>query len=267
MQSETQSDEDLERKRLEAEFHNQREKDRLELSEEEFLAKYPNKKIYAIDRGPKQYLWDWLAKECPGQVALDYCCGLGKTTVKLAELGAEAHGIDISADEVETGRKRAEDMNLSDKTKFSVMDAENMTYPDDTFDIVVCTGVLHHLELRNAYPEIARVLKPTGKVIAVEALGYNPFIQLYRRMTPQLRTAWETDHILTLKQVEQGLLFFDNAEIKFFHLFTLLAIPFQKYNFFDGMLGFLEVIDSVVLRIPGIRRMAWQVVFVYSGPK
>ncbi len=265
--SQSNSVTDAERKKLEAEFHNQREKDRLEMGEEEFLAKYPNKKIYAIDRGPKNYLWEWLAKECPGKVALDYCCGLGATTVKLAELGAEAHGIDISADEVETGRNRAEEAGVADKTTFSVMDAENMTYPDDTFDIIVCTGVLHHLELRNAYPELARVLKPTGKVIAVEALGYNPFIQLYRRMTPQLRTAWETDHILTLKQVNQGLLFFGEAKVTFFHLFTLMAIPFQKYGFFKGLLGFLEVVDMVVLKIPGVRRMAWQMIFIYSNPR
>jgi len=258
---------DDERKKLEAEFHNQREKDRLELSEEEFLAKYSNKKIYAIDRGPKDYLWKWLAKECPGKVALDYCCGLGAATVKLAELGAEAHGIDISADEIETAQKRAAELGVDNRTTFSVMDAENMKYEDDTFDIIVCTGVLHHLDLKNAYPELARVLRPTGKVIAVEALGYNPFIQLYRRMTPHLRTAWETDHILTLKQVDQGLLFFGNAKVTFFHLFTLLAIPFQNFRIFGGLLRFLETLDKIVLKIPGIQRMAWQMIFIYSNPR
>lgn len=258
---------DEERKALEAEFHNQREKDRLSLSEEEFLKKYPNKKIYAIDRSSKDYLWDWLERETPGKKVLDYCCGLGKTSIKLAELGAHAHGIDISADEVATAAKTAEERGLSENTHFQVMDAENMDFPDDHFDVIVCIGVLHHLELSKAFPELARVLKPDGKIISAEALGYNPFIQLYRRMTPHLRTAWETDHILTLKQVDQGALFFENVDVKFFHLFTILAIPFQRFSFFKKFLSAMEAIDRLVLRIPLVRRMAWQMVFVYTNPK
>ena len=258
---------DEQRKALEAEFHNQREKDRLNMSEEEFLRKYPNKKIYAIDRGSKNFLWSWLEREAPGKKVLDYCCGLGKTSIKLAELGAHAYGIDISADEVATAARTAEEKGLSDNTEFAVMDAENMEFPDDHFDVIVCIGVLHHLELSKAFPELARVLKPGGKIISAEALGYNPFIQLYRRLTPKLRTAWETDHILTLKQVDQGALFFKDVDVRFFHLFTILAIPFQKYGYFDRLLRVMEIIDSVVLRIPLVRRMAWQMIFVYSNPK
>ncbi|MEL6301955.1 MAG: class I SAM-dependent methyltransferase [Pseudomonadota bacterium] len=258
---------DDKRKALEAEFHNKREKDRLNLSEEEFLKKYPNKKIYAIDRGSKDFLWDWLARETPGKRVLDYCCGLGKTSIQLAEMGAHAYGIDISADEVATAAKTAEEKGLADNTEFKVMDAENMEFPDDSFDVIVCIGVLHHLELAKAYPELARVLKPDGKIIAAEALGYNPFIQLYRRMTPHLRTAWETDHILTLRQVDQGALFFNETKVEFFHLFTILAIPFQRFSFFKKILRAMEIVDSLVLKIPLLRRMAWQMVFIYSKPK
>lgn len=260
-------DQDELRKLKEAEFHNQRELDRLKLSEEEFLAKYPNKKIYAIDRGPKTYLDNWLRERCPGKVALDYCCGLGKQTKRLAELGATAYGIDISADEVATAEKTSIDAGLGDATHFAVMDAENMTFEEDKFDLIVCTGVLHHLDLKHAYPELSRVLKPGGEIIAVEALGYNPFIQLYRRLTPHLRTAWETDHILTKSQVNEALTFFEEAKITYFHLFTLLAIPFQRFFFFKPMLGFLETIDKVFLKIPGINLMAWQMIFVLSKPK
>ncbi len=263
--SETDSMTDEDRKREEAEFHSRRERDRLTMSEEEFLNKYSNKRIYAIDRGSKRYMDDWLAENCPGKVVLDYCCGLGKTAIKIAKLGAESYGIDISDAEIETAKRKADSEGVADSTHFQVMDAEKMTFADDTFDVIVCSGVLHHLDLQRAYPELARVLKPDGKIIAVEALGYNPIINLYRKLTPHLRTAWEMDHILTKRQVKQGLQYFGDVRIKYFHLMTIVAVPFQKYRFFKPLLSVFEKLDSVLLRIPGVRLMAWQMIFVFTN--
>jgi 2-polyprenyl-3-methyl-5-hydroxy-6-metoxy-1,4-benzoquinol methylase len=256
-----------ERKREEARFHDQREQDRHFLTEDEFLRKYPNKKFYAIARPSKKFLLDWLAARCPGKRVLDYCCGNGDTTLQLAEFGAEAHGIDISAEEIETAKRSAARAGRSVDTHFSVMDAEAMSYPDDHFDIVVCSGVLHHLDLDRAYPELARVLKPTGEIICAEPLGYNPLISWYRRKTPQLRTAWEAEHILTMSDVRKGLRYFGSVDVRYFHLFTILAIPFRNWRIFDRLLSGLQAIDSVVLKIPGIRLMAWQMYMIFSGPR
>ena len=255
------------RKREEARFHDQREADRHRLTPEEFLRRYPNKSFYAIDRESKQYLFDWLTERCPGKRALDYCCGNGEIAVRLAKAGAEAYGIDISAEEIETAKKSAAAVGLSERTHFAVMDAEAMAFPDDHFDVIVCSGVLHHLDVDKAFPELARVLKPTGEIICAEALGYNPAITWYRRRTPHLRTAWETNHILTMKEVRKGLSHFSSVDVRFFHLFTILAIPFRNSSVFDGMLSVLQAVDRVVLKIPGLRLMAWQMYMVYSRPR
>jgi len=252
------------RKHEEARFHDQRELDRNRLTPEEFLRKYPNNAFYAIDREPKEFMYDWLAERCPGKRALDYCCGNGQIAVRLAQLGAEAHGIDISAEEIETARKNAVAAGVASRARFAVMDAEAMSFPDDYFDVIVCSGVLHHLDVDNAFPELARVLKPTGEIICAEALGYNPVIALYRRCTPRLRTAWEVDHILTMKEVRKGLKHFSRVDIRYFHLFTILAIPFRSSRMFDRLLAALQAIDRVVLKIPGIRLMAWQMYMIYS---
>lgn len=256
------SDED--RKKLEAEFHSKREQDRLSMSEGEFLSKYSNKRIYAIDRGSKQYLSDWLREHCSGKTVLDYCCGLGDTSISLAGMGAEVYGIDIADAEIATAENNAEVAGVTDKTHFEVMDAECMTFGDAMFDVIVCSGVLHHLDLDKAFPELGRVLKPGGQIIAIEALGYNPIINLYRKMTPHLRTAWEMDHILTKAQVKQGLKYFDTVRIKYFHLTTILAVPFRRFTIFQPLLRVFEMIDAVLLKIPGLRLMAWQMIFVYS---
>jgi len=72
----------------------------------------------------------------------------------------------------------------------------------------MCAGMLHHVELSYAFPELRRVLKPGGRILAAEALNYNPAIKLYRNLTPSLRTAWEKDHILSLKDVRFAQRFF-----------------------------------------------------------
>ena len=256
-----------ERKREEARFHDQREADRHRLSSEEFLRKYPNKTFYAIDRASKKYMHDWLSERAPGRRVLDYCCGNGEIALRMAKMGADAYGIDISPQEIETAKRNAAAAGLESRAHYAVMDAEAMSFPDDHFDVIVCSGVLHHLDVARAFPELARVLKPTGEIICAEALGYNPVIAWYRRRTPQLRTAWEAEHILTMKEVRKGLEHFAKVHVRFFHLFTILAIPFRNSRAFDALLSALQAIDGVVLRIPGIRLMAWQMYMVYSQPR
>ncbi|MCP4293193.1 MAG: methyltransferase domain-containing protein [bacterium] len=255
------------RKQLEAEFHSNRETDRLSMSPEEFERKYSNKTFYSICRKTTDHLEEWMRINCPGKTALDYCCGLGASTRRLAKFGAMAYGIDIAEEEVKTATLDAEKAGLADQTNFQVMDAENMDFEDNTFDLIFCSGVLHHLDLDAAYPELARVLKPGGKILCLEALAHNPIIQLYRRLTPKLRTAWETDHILSTEQVQQGYQFFDSIKVNYFYLFSIGVIPFRNTFLFKPLLSFTEVLDSMVLKIPLVRKMAWQMIFELSEPK
>lgn len=256
---------DSARKAEEAEFHNRREADRLKLTEEEYNAKYSNKRFYAIVRKSVDYQNNWLRRHCKGKVVLDYCCGLGMTSLNLAKLGAKVFGIDISANEVETAKKLLQDNGFEDAT-FVVGDAENSPFESNKFDVVVCNGVLHHLDVSKAWPELARIIKKDGSVMAMEALGYNPVIQLYRRMTPKLRTAWETEHILKHKDLQLARKHFRKVEVKYFYLAALGAIPFIGTRLFEPVLGFTEAVDEVLLKVPGLNLMAWQMVFVLSDP-
>lgn len=147
------------------------------------------------------------------------------------------------------------------------MDAENLTFEDNTFDVIVCSGVLHHLNLANAYPQLARVLKPSGAILCVEALGHNPFISLYRKLTPHLRTKWEAEHILKMKDIHLARRYFGKIDMKFFHLFTIFGLPLQNTSCFDSALTLLERIDSTVLKVPFLQLMAWQIIFELGLPK
>lgn len=257
---------DLERKQLEAEFHDQREHDRLRLSPQEFEAKYPNKRFYLISKKTDEFELEWLKVHAPGKKALDYCSGLGHTSLKLAQIGADVYGIDISPNEVASAKKLLAD-NGFDGSNIVVGDAEKTDFPDNFFDVVVCNGVLHHLDVHKAFPELCRIVKPTGKIIAMEALGYNPLIQLYRRRTPHLRTAWETEHILKLSDLRIAKKYFGTVSVQFFHLAILAAIPFIGTALCKPLVAILGLIDRIILKIPFLQLMAWQMIFVLENPK
>jgi 2-polyprenyl-3-methyl-5-hydroxy-6-metoxy-1,4-benzoquinol methylase len=254
------------RKLEEMQFHDQRERDRHLLSEAEYAKKYSNRKWYAVTERSKEFIDGWMRANAPGRVVLDYCCGLGGTSLDLARHGANVYGIDISPESIETARATLDREGLGVRARFEVMDAEAMTFEDDKFDAIVCFGVLHHLDVRKAFPELSRVLKPGGQILAAEALGYNPAIAAYRRLTPHLRTSWEADHILTMKEIAIAKGSFRTVETRFFHLFAIFATPFRRLRFFPGLLALLNVLDDWILRIPGIRLMAWQMIFVLRDP-
>jgi SAM-dependent methyltransferase len=128
--------------------------------------------------------------------------------------------------------------------------------------------VLHHLDLDKAYRELARILKAGGEIICTEALRHNQFISVYRKLTPQLRSAWETEHILGRSEIERARRYFDRVDVaRFFHLADLAAIPFRNSTVFTPLLRVLESVDGVLLRLPALRWQAWMAVFVLSHPK
>lgn len=100
---------------------------------------------------------------------LDVGCGFGGTSRYLAKaLGAEAHvtGITLSPKQVERGTQLAEEQGVADSTKFMVMDALNMDFPDNSFDIVWACESGEHMPDKKAYiSEMMRVLKPGGKFV------------------------------------------------------------------------------------------------------
>jgi ubiquinone/menaquinone biosynthesis C-methylase UbiE len=227
-----------------------------------------NKKFYSISQSNNDYVKQWIAARCPGKRVLDYCCGNGQHTFRLAEAGAEAYGIDISPASIGIASAESAHRSFPGRLQFLLMDAEATDFPDSFFDLIVVSGVLHHLDLERAYRELARILKPAGEVICTEALRHNPFIHLYRKLTPHLRSAWETKHILGRSEIRRARRYFDGVDLaRFFHLADLAAIPFRNSAAFSPLLRALESVDSVLLSLPVIKWQAWMAVFVLSRPK
>src|SRR2546427_13128296 len=138
-----------------------------------------------------------------GLRVLEIGCGLGTDGAQFAKAGADYTGVDLTEAAIELARKRFE---LSDlKGDFRVADAENLDFPDESFDIVYSHGVLHHTpDTARAVREIHRVLKTGGRAI----------VMLYHRSSYNYRVG-----IRLLRRAGEGLLK-SKAGIKIVHLLT-----------------------------------------------
>jgi SAM-dependent methyltransferase len=238
------------RKVAESQFHNEWRDD-----PEKSL---PVQKYYSTANLSGDYVHDWIKKNVPGKIFLDYACGPGTRALEAGKMGAGLSiGLDISPSCVHHAEQKARDAGLSGNTFFMQGDCENTGLPNNSIDVILCSGMLHHLDLSYAFPELRRILKPGGKILAVEALRYNPVFQLYRMLTPSLRTVWEKHHILTLGDVRFAKRFFEVRQIRYWHLFSLMSVLLRRTPLFRPALAMFNAIDRVVLRIPPISYMAW----------
>lgn len=235
---------------------------------EKFDYYFSNMKYYSIVKDSEDYKHNWLRRRCvPGKKVLDFACGNGENGIYAASAGAECIGIDISPEGVVNANKNAELMGMSDRCSFVTMDGENMTFEDNSFDFAVEYGALHHVELEVALAELARVLKPQGEMICVEALRHNPLIHWYRKRTPHLRTEWEVDHILGVESLDIMKKYFGKVEVRFFHLTSLALVPFRKTFIFKLFFPVMNFIDKLLLSNKALGKFGWIMIVELGKPK
>lgn len=260
-----------ERKRNELEFHNKNRDIELtkSLPSDTYELLHGNKKYYSTTALSTTYVNNWLADNVKDKVFLDYACGNGFRAIQAAQLGATlAIGMDISDVSVGNARRGAEEAKVADRCQFLQADCENTGLPENSVDVILCSGMLHHLDLSYAFPELRRILKPGGKILCVEALNYNPVITLYRWATPSMRTDWEKNHILSLKDLRFAKRFFNVREVRYWHIFSIMGAFLPADSGIRKLFGALaDGLDRIVTRLPLAQLMAWQFTFVLEKRK
>ncbi len=108
----------------------------------------------------------------PGDAVLDVGCGTGTLALEVARrVGRTGRvaGIDPGAEQIARARKKAARRNVP--IEFQVGVIEQLPFPDQTFDVVLSTLMMHHLPTplkRQGLAEIARVLKPGGRLVIAD---------------------------------------------------------------------------------------------------
>ena len=118
--------------------------------------------IYGAQEGsdPREVAFDAVAEAAPQRV-LEVGGGPGELAARLQdELGCEVMMLDVSPRMVELAAQRGVDARVGD--------VQALPFPDESFDVAVAAWMLYHVpDLDRALSELARVLRPGGRLVAV----------------------------------------------------------------------------------------------------
>ncbi len=211
-----------------------------------------------------------LLGDVKGTVLLDCGCGPGHTSVMLAKRGATVTAFDTAAGQLDTARRlaKANGVNIT----FLCQPFEELEFPDESFDVVFGTFVLHHVDLPKASRQLARVLKPGGKAVFIENSALNPILMAARSKVcgrlgvPQYSD--EHEHPLTRRDIATLQSAFPGAcTIHFpsFLFFRLLDFYVFKKRW-SWMTALLQRCDQAAGSIPFVRRYGYlQIVELGKG--
>ena len=113
-----------------------------------------------------------LARIQPGEQVLDVGCGTGTLAMEVARRVGRAGrvaGVDPGTEQIARARAKAARRNVPIEFQIGVI--EQLAFPDQTFDVVFSTLMMHHLPAslkRQGLAEIARVLKPGGRLVIAD---------------------------------------------------------------------------------------------------
>jgi len=119
------------------------------------------------------YLFDQLLKGRydKARKVLDVGCGSGRNLFYFLRNGYEVFGVDPDPQAVEAVKKLSAELAPDNpRENFMVCGAENLPYEDATFDLIVCSAVLHFAKDEQHFDvmlqSIFRVLRPDGYFFA-----------------------------------------------------------------------------------------------------
>ena len=214
-----------------------------------------------------------------GLTVLELGAGLGEASVWFATQGARVVSTDLSGGMLRLVQRVAALHGTAVETV--QMDGAVLALPDASVDIVYGANVLHHVDTPTCLKEVHRVLKPGGRGVFWDPIQYNPVINVYRRLAGQVRSVDE--HPLGVADLGTMRTLFRNVRVRFFWLSTLAV--FLKYFFIDQVhpneerywkkvVGDydsihvwyepLAALDALLLRLPGLRWLAWNMAVVLT---
>lgn len=193
---------------------------------------------------------------------LDVGCGRGIGRAKtFISNNCDYTGIDISEESIFHNIEEASMLNI--KADFRVEDANTLSsLKGNMYDLIILTGTLHHLDIKVFMKNVKEITSSNGgKVIMNEPMGTNPFINLFRFLTPKLRSPDE--HPLNFDDFKLIKKYFKNSIFELHTITSILSIPFalipsKRVKKFGQKLSILlGKFDTLISKLPLIKRLSW----------
>lgn len=110
--------------------------------------KFPGRSDFVFNIGRADFIWPIEFKE--GMKVLDLGCGWGTHTFPLADLGLEVHAVDITVQRAQFVQARKEHEHRENVHVY-VADVMDLPFKNESFDIIICNGVLEWVGLQSQY--------------------------------------------------------------------------------------------------------------------
>ncbi len=203
---------------------------------------------------------DQFAGNMSGQHVLEYGCGNGYNLLHWGAVAQAVIGIELSQHSVARANQLLARQGKPTPAVALPMNAEKLGFKNDSFDVIVGTAILHHLDLELTLPEIYRVLKPGGVGAFLEARGTNWFINFFRKLTPSMRTADE--HPLVESDFQLIRQHFEHVIVANFYITALLSFGLRRLwrneAVFVVLNKFLTALDQKLVSLwPWLERFCW----------
>jgi ubiquinone/menaquinone biosynthesis C-methylase UbiE len=213
-----------------------------------------------------------------GKTLLDLGCGAGENSVYFSLKGARCTATDYSPGMVEKALKLAAANGVQIEVR--TMNALEIEFPANTFDIVYAANLLHHLpDSTTALREMHRVLKPGGKACFWDPLKHNPVINVYRRIAKEVRTEDEMPLDIGITKFVKSLFpetvydtFWLSTLWIFLRFYLIERVDPNKERYWKKIIAErarleptyrrLESLDRLVKRVPFMKRFAWNIAVV-----
>jgi SAM-dependent methyltransferase len=205
-------------------------------------------------------------------VLLEVGCGAGGVTGGLTALGLSVAGLDVDADAIFRARAELENVPLIRG------DAHSIPISDCSVAGVLSVSMLQYVDWSLVLAECHRILEPGGTAVFIENLRSNPLVGLYRVVR---RLAWAFPVLkrighdkrpvrhLTWAMRHDFAALFDSVEFSAHHVLTPLVLAetflvpgrWSPSRLNRRLFGVLSAVDRrLLLRVPGLWRLAWIVV-------
>lgn len=202
------------------------------------------------------------------QRLLDFGCGKGQDSILFAKLGYEVFGFDLSPNNIAIAQRLARKYELIERTHFHVSVAERLDYPADYFDVIVGTDILHHVEISQALPECARILKKGGVAIFHEPVRVPVFDALRETRFGK----WLVPHKVSLehhvtederKLTTSDLEFIESIGLESSIQHCLLLSRLDRFIRISERFSFLERVDFYLFKVfPFLARFGGIIIIV-----
>ena len=203
-------------------------------------------------------------------LVLDAGCGNGGFTSEIMKQGGTVVGVDISHEMLQVAKDSG--------GEFVVGDLEKLPFGDETFDIVLCSMILHHFpSISSVSEEIAKVLKKGGKLVVLEPLATS-FAKLNRNLGRfilrfHLRE-WKTPNE-TLHTIEEYTTVFKRYGLVDFNVTPVisatLAEEISSFRENLGVWSFMILLRALLMKsfliIPPFRGQAYDNVIISAVKK